>query len=702
MKKTIAIKSKKMLVENSLKIGDIDYEKKLRKRIVDLSRARDLAQTALNTAEENEQVDLAAKLKTKIDELNDLLATYNADSIDNDADNEVDGDANAEDERDTDSENEGDEEEEVDGGRESNKKDKDSEKDLEDEDGSEDDSDAGEDGEDSEEDSDSEFNDGQDGDDEAENDQEDQNQSGREQDEGQEEEGQKSDDEQDPSEDEDNEEEDNKSSRGDGDPAPEEPKETTDSQKNSKSNSSNSNDSQEQERDNSEESDGTQDDAAEQEDSEDDNSNSDSQSKDKSNDADSDSSNDEDDSEETESEESESQDDDSDGESAQSETKPSLDQDDDNDSNSNSNPEFENPFADNEDIPSGLSTGGNGDQPREATTDETIELLKTLKGEGRKGAIDALKDLIAKRESGNANESFRSTSKKSLTEAIKGVRDMTDDEFGDYINGVYDLIDQVTPVNYVDDIEDRKQKIGKWSQDPTVAQEIQAEDNLELQKDYQQKKARDAAKARYSSMGSLQDFQMDFYAAINNQIETIRQEYQSYDEINVEYESEDAIMKADLEKELPAEAIPIVDVYFDVSGSWDDDDIKLGEAAVASVKVFEDQGELVMNIFYFSNGVDNVSLEHCRQIYGTGTIAWPDILQNIKATKAKNVLIMTDNDFEILNDPGHFGGRYGPIKNGSVAVEGCVWYLWKNGQSSPSCIKKLNGRQGTYQYSFNA
>jgi hypothetical protein len=47
----------------------------------------------------------------------------------------------------------------------------------------------------------------------------------------------------------------------------------------------------------------------------------------------------------------------------------------------------------------------------------------------------------------------------------------------------------------------------------------------------------------------------------------IRQEYQTYDEINAEYESEDVIMRADVVKELPNEAIPIIDVYFDVSGS---------------------------------------------------------------------------------------------------------------------------------------
>jgi hypothetical protein len=104
-----------------------------------------------------------------------------------------------------------------------------------------------------------------------------------------------------------------------------------------------------------------------------------------------------------------------------------------------------------------------------------------------------------------------------------------------------------------------------------------------------------------------------------------------------------------------------------------------------------------MNIFYFSEGVDNVSMQHCRDTYGTGTYAWPEILQNIKATGAKNVLIMTDRDFERLsswNDPAS------PKMNGSLTVDGCVWYLWKNGESSPSCLPKLKGYQGTYQYSF--
>jgi hypothetical protein len=208
---------------------------------------------------------------------------------------------------------------------------------------------------------------------------------------------------------------------------------------------------------------------------------------------------------------------------------------------------------------------GGGKFPREATADETIELLKTLKGEGKLGAIDALKELIASRKAA-ANESLKAKSTKPLTEAVKGLRDMTDDEFGDYINDTYDLIDQADPVTYIDDMDDRAARIKDWSSDPLSIQELQAEDNVELQKDRQKVKARDAAKARYSNYGSLRDFEMNFYSAINNQVEDIRMEYQSYDEINAEYESEDAIMKADLVKEIPNEAKPIIEVFFDQSG----------------------------------------------------------------------------------------------------------------------------------------
>ena len=708
MKKTISIKSVKLLVENlvenSLKVGDVDYEKKLRRRVTDLHRAREMAKAAFDTAEANGQDALAAQLQSKVEELNDLLANYNTDSLDTEEEGGGGGDTsgsggggdtqnqkNSKNPEKDDSD-EGDEGSEKKGSEnKSDNGDADDGEDDSNKDSSKDSNDTGDGDEDSDVDGDDESDD-EDSSDEGGNGKS-KDKDGDEDSEGGNGDPEESEDDDpgaiggkgDPGEDDDS---DGSDEGGNGDPGDDsnEPGDDGNGDPETKSKSKGE--------DTSDDSDGDGDPENDDEDS-----GSSKGSKSKKSDSgesegggssDEDASDEENDSEEDSEEQS-------DGKNSQSKTKPSLDPNSSN-SNSNAQPEFKNPFADEEDIPGGL--GGmnmGGEPPRDATVDETIELLKTLKGEGRQGAIDALKDLIAKRKSGVAAESFKPTITTSLTEAVKGVRDMTDDEFGDYINGVYDLIDQVTPIDYVDDFEERKGKVGKWSNDPDAIQELQQEADLDLQKDYQKKKARDAAKAKYSRKGTLKEFEMDFYAAINNQIEIVRQEYQSYDEINTEYESEDAIMKADIVKELPAEAIPIVDIYFDVSGSWEDTDIAIGEAAVASVKAFEDQGELVMNIFYFSNGVDNNSMERCRAIYGWGTGGWPKILQNIKATGAKNVLIMTDHDIEDLNGTG-----YGAADCGSLKVEGCVWYLWKNGESSPTCVKKLTGAQGTYQYAFQA
>ena len=644
MKKTINIKSSKLLIESSIKVGDTDYEKKLRKRVVDLQRAKNMATTAKQKAEANGQSDLAKKLEDKIGELDDLLATYNADTIE---DEDAAGGASST------SNDKGD-------GKDSTDVTKETENDDKQSGGKENDTSA----------KNAKGADNPDKDGEDKQDKENQNDPDGESDQEKTSNGKGGDNDSgtapktskvDPNKGSD-------SDNGDGSGDDKEADDAEDTEDSPHGSSSKSNSEGDKNNDSSDADEDSESDGSDSDDDSDDDSDSDSNEQ-------------------------------SDGKNSQSKTKPSLDHNDDNNSNSNAQSEYKNPFADEEDIPTGLGGMAGGREPRDATVSETIGLLKTLKSESREGAIAALKDLIAKRKAAKSSavESFRDTDKKNLTEAVKHVRDMTDDEFGDYINGVYDLIDQADDVDYVDDIEARKQKIGQWSQDPLAIQDLQAEDSLELQKDYQKKKARDAAKARYSNMGTLKDFEMDFYAAINNQIEMVRQEYQSYDEINTEYESEDAIMKADLVKELPAEAIPIVDVYFDVSGSWEEKHIRIGESAIASVKAFEDQGELKINIFYFSNGVDNVSMQHCRDLYGTGTHGWPDVLQNIKATGAKNVLVMTDSDIELLN-----GSGYGAADAGSLTVEGCVWYLWKDGESSPTCLKKLRGAQGTSQFAFHA
>lgn len=65
MKKLINIKSTKKLTESSIKVGDANYSNRLRKRLVDTSRALELAKEALKKAEQNGQTSLVAQLKDR-------------------------------------------------------------------------------------------------------------------------------------------------------------------------------------------------------------------------------------------------------------------------------------------------------------------------------------------------------------------------------------------------------------------------------------------------------------------------------------------------------------------------------------------------------------------------------------------------------------------------------------------------------------
>ena len=675
MKKLINIKSTKKLTESSIKVGDANYSNRLRKRLVDTSRALELAKEALKKAEQNGQTSLVAQLKARIAELEDLLANYNVDRIQQDTpsgnqgqDSPAKGDRMKRGGQEADSESdEGDEGEESQKGNQNKDPGEESEESGENEESSESEGE----GEESEESGEGEENqkNKQNKDPEEEGEESESKEGdgdGEDEDEG---EGNDSDEDDGDGGDEDSDS--NDSNEGGGgeptDPETDDDGADSSSQKSKSSKNKNSDKEDSEDGDDEEDSDDDSDDTSD-DDSENGNSKSKSNSKKQNKSDDSD---------------------DEEQESDKSKSKLSLDDDDSNGSGDDDDPIL-NPFADEEDIPNMPPQGvGGGKFPREATADETIELLKTLKGEGKLGAIDALKELIASRKAA-ANESLKAKSTKPLTEAVKGLRDMTDDEFGDYINDTYDLIDQADPVTYIDDMDDRAARIKDWSSDPLSIQELQAEDNVELQKDRQRVKARDAAKARYSNYGSLQDFEMNFYSAINNQVEDLRIEYQSYDEINAEYESEDAIMKADIVKELPNEAKPIIEVFFDQSGSWDKRDVLVGRKAIKSIKTFEDMGEIVLTLRFFDDVV--TADEDDPRLGRGGTNAWPDILQEIKASGAKNVVIMTDHDMD------WDAVRY----NQTCRVEGCVWWIWKNGVSAPNCVKHLIGEKGNYQFAFNS
>ena len=151
-------------------------------------------------------------------------------------------------------------------------------------------------------------------------------------------------------------------------------------------------------------------------------------------------------------------------------------------------------------------------------------------------------------------------------------------------------------------------------------------------------------------------------------------------------------MKADVVKYEQRQEKPSIDFFFDVSASWKNSDVELGKRFVASLKEFVDRGELELNVYYFSDIVDQ-DLELVRNY--TGTSAWTKILDTVNNNNPKNVVVMTDGDMD------YFAARSGQ----KCLVEGVAWYIWKIGgyytTGAKELPKYLRGMQGTTQYSFN-
>lgn len=124
--------------------------------------------------------------------------------------------------------------------------------------------------------------------------------------------------------------------------------------------------------------------------------------------------------------------------------------------------------------------------------------------------------------------------------------------------------------------------------------------------------------------------------------------------------------------------IPLLNVYFDRSASWDDQKIKAGQSAVAALKQFEKKKLIKINIYYFSDIVSS-SPEDMTQ----GTGATQLILDHIQATHADNVIIMTDSDMDYQGEFTH-----------AVTVSGAVWFVFVGG-TCQRLMRYLRGKQLT-------
>jgi hypothetical protein len=289
---------------------------------------------------------------------------------------------------------------------------------------------------------------------------------------------------------------------------------------------------------------------------------------------------------------------------------------------------------------------------------------------------------------------------EALTEAVaKSIKDISDDEFNRLVNRVFDAIDACggSDLTFTSE-EEREARVKEIKDDLAKAEtqaELSAEDAAKIRAETQAIKAREKEAAKYAPVGrgsfkGFQDFLNSLYRAIALQVATEEARDDSWSAINRRNSGAGVLRQGQKVNELPNRKIPVIDFYFDQSGSWGPSDIEVGKKAVSALAEMEKNGQIKINLYYFGDHVNTVP-EHI----GGGTSAWNEIVKNVISTQATNVIIMTDGDMERRWRPNDSA----PLK---YTVPGYVWYLWKNGENAPRLPRDLKGRGGVQQFSFNA
>jgi hypothetical protein len=295
---------------------------------------------------------------------------------------------------------------------------------------------------------------------------------------------------------------------------------------------------------------------------------------------------------------------------------------------------------------------------------------------------------------------------EALTEAVaKNIGDISDEEFNLLINRVFEAIDAIgdSGLTYTSQ-EERNLRAQEIKADLSKAEtqnELSAEDIAQIRAEHQATKAKEKEAAKYvskarGSFKGFQDFLNSLYRAIALQVHNEEIRNDSWSAISRRNSGAGVLRQGKKVQKLPNKKIPVIDFYFDCSASWTPDDITVGKKAVSALADMEQNGQIKINIYYFS---DEVSQTY-EDVEGGCTSAWNYIVKNIIATQATNVIVMTDGDMERQGKRG--AGAQDHLK---YTVPGYVWYLWKNGENAPRLPRDLHGsgpNNGVQQFSFNS
>lgn len=243
-------------------------------------------------------------------------------------------------------------------------------------------------------------------------------------------------------------------------------------------------------------------------------------------------------------------------------------------------------------------------------------------------------------------------------------------------NGDSDSNDSSDKGNGSSNDEDEDSKLNRLKRikdllgDKDTAEKISGEAEEKVTKERLAKASKELTKYKNSPLNKFKESLQSF---IKKEIGEVKSS--SWSKINKKYAGTGTI-KAGTSKHASGK-IPLINVYFDRSGSWDSSKTRVGEQAIATLNNYVRQHKLKIDLYYFNTEI------HSTDPGGRGGTLGTPILEHIKQTKPDNVIVMTDDDIGDCRE--------------TVTVPGAVWLLFKGGVSM-NLQEHLKGKKLTKSF----
>lgn len=221
--------------------------------------------------------------------------------------------------------------------------------------------------------------------------------------------------------------------------------------------------------------------------------------------------------------------------------------------------------------------------------------------------------------------------------------------------------------------EERLKRIARSFEDSETSRAAQGEASDKIYKERAERAARDAKKYRSSSIRRFTDNLNRFIKS-----EVGKERVRTWKKTDPRYGTGPIIRKGKMRTNNGK--IPVINVYFDRSGSWDSAKTKVGQDAIGTLNNYVRNGQIKINLYYFNTSI------HSEDPGGRGGTWGTPIMDHIKQTKPDNVIIMTDDDITDITE--------------NVTVPGAVWLLFKGGQSQ-NLIDHIHGQKQTNIYNLD-